>query len=462
MTGSGEQRILVCGLCPLPFENTSQNYGPGIRTWQLAKGLAGDGHAVRVIAMVIPGVYESGELVEDERVEGIPIRRLDGAAFFDPPVIDREIESWRPTALVGATIYGSLALAQSSSELPFWADQFGHTMAEAQAKAASENENWPIPRWWRMVLPVMSRADRISVVSRWQRFAAIGELGAIGRLSGETCGYEFTAVIPCGAVGEPEVGDEDASPVVRGPHVPADAFIVLWSGGYNVWSDVDTLFQGLEQAMDEETSLHFVSTGGAIEGHDDTTYARFRRLVSDSSHRSRFHLAGWVKRRLVPRYVAEADLGVLTDRPMYEGILGSKNRVVQWMAAGLPVAYNEVGDIGEYLAEGDLGLTFPVGDAPALAGRLVWAARHPEELAAMADRAAMACRRDFALAATTAELREWAAEPSHAPDFKPGVARSPFDFEEVPPPVVPPDPIRRSRGLRRRFAAAVRALLASQ
>ncbi len=453
-----KQRILVCGLCPLPFENTSQNYGPGIRTWQLASGLAADGHELRVLAMVIPGVYEESELVADETVDGIPIRRLDGAVFLDPEVIRREILGWRPTALVGATVYGSLALAQCESELPFWADQFGHVMAEAQAKAALEGENWPIPRWWRMVHPVISRADRISVVSERQRYAAIGELGAIGRLTGETCGYEFTSVIPCGLV-QDAFDVEPATPIVRGREAPEDAFIVLWSGGYNVWSDVETLFGGLEAAMSEEASLHFVSTGGAIEGHDASTYARFLELIAGSRHRARYHLAGWVKRELVPQYVAEADLGVLTDRPMYEGTLGSKNRVVQWMATGLPSAYNRVGDIGDYLAEGRLGLTFPVGDSQALAQSLLWAARNRDALADMTDRAQRACVRDFSFEATTADLREWAAAPIHAPDFRQAASRTPFDFEETPPEPAPPDPVPRRRGWRRRLRAAAAALL---
>ena len=58
---------------------------------------------------------------------------------------------------------------------------------------------------------------------------------------------------------------------MRGRLVPEDAFVVLWSGGYNVWSDIETLLQGLEKAMDEQPSIHFLSTGGAISGHDDAT-----------------------------------------------------------------------------------------------------------------------------------------------------------------------------------------------
>lgn len=457
MEARGPQRILVAGLCPLPFENTSQNYGPGIRTWQLARGVAAGGHAVRVVAMVIPGVYEAGELAADDEVDGISIRRVHGEAFMDPEVLAAEVRDFRPDALVGATIYGSLALAQCGSRLPLWGDQFGHVMAEAQAKAALEGENWPVPRWWRMVHPVMSRADRVSVVSERQRYAAIGELGAIGRLTGETCGYDFTAVIPCGLVDE-ETPTPRGEPMVRGEHLPAEAFIVLWSGGYNVWSDVDTLFDALELAMAREPSICFLSTGGGIDGHDSSTYARFVERVAASPHASRYHLAGWVKRELVASYVAEADLGVLTDRSMYEGVLGSKNRIVQWMATGLPVAYNRMGDIGDYLAATEIGLTFAAGDAAALAERLVWAARHRDALESMAQRAREACRRDFSFEATTAELRAWAAAPTHAPDFAPVALRTPFDFEEVAS-AMPPDPLRRPRGWRRRLRSGLGRLL---
>lgn len=452
------QRVLICGLCPLPFENTSQNYGPGIRTWQLVRAAASEGHAVRVLAMVIPGVYEEAELIAREEVDGIAIQRLDGEAFMDPQALRAEIDRWRPTALVGATIYGSLAIAQAEPQVPFWADQFGHVMAEAQAKAALEGENWPIPRWWRMVHPVLSRADKISAVSTPQRYATIGELGAVGRLTAETCGYDFTAVIPCGLDGVEPPTTEVSGAAIRGSTVPRDAFVVLWSGGYNVWSDIDTLFAALEEAMAQEPSIHFVSTGGAISGHDDSTYARFESLVAASHHRSRFHLAGWLKREQVPGYVAEADLGVLADRPMYEGMLGSKNRIVQWMAAGLPAAYNRVGEIGDYLASEELGLTFAVGDSTALARHLVWAARHRDEVRAMADRARAACLRDFSLEAATVEFRHWLEAPRHAPDYQRGAVRSPFDFDESPVPPLPPDPLPKASGLRRRMRALLKRL----
>ena len=137
----------------------------------------------------------------------------------------------------------------------------------------------------------------------------------------------------------------------------------------------------------------------------------------------------------------------------------STPNIVQWMADGLPAAYNRVGEIGDYLASLDLGLTFEVGDAEALAERLVWAARHPDALADMARRAREACVRDFSLSAATKELRSWAAAPRHAPDYRPGLARSPFDYEEVPVDSVPEDPLPKPKGFERRLRAGIRRLL---
>jgi hypothetical protein len=220
-------------------------------------------------------------------------------------------------------------------------------MAEAQAKASVEGRNWPVAHTWSLLAPVLQAADRISVVSERQRYATIGELGAAGRLTAETCGYEFTAVIPCALVPIDETPPRAPGPregMVRGRLVPEGAFVVLWSGGFNVWSDVLTLARGLEGAMDREPRLHFVATGGAVPGLDSSTWERFRELVLRSPHRERFHLEGWVTGDRVAGYVEEADLGVLADRMVYEGLLGSKNRVLQWMGAGLPVL-NRLGDL---------------------------------------------------------------------------------------------------------------------
>jgi len=407
-------RILICGVCPLPVENTPRNYGPGMRSWQLARGLALRGHTVKLVAMRTLGAYEDQEAPASELVDGFEVERLAESRFFDRREIEARIDAFRPEGLAGATIYGSWALSTCRTEVPLWADQFGHVMAEAQARAALDGDDSVLGYFWNMVQQVGRRADHLSTVSERQRYAAIGELGALGRLNAATCGRELVSVIPCAVVGAPKA--PAGAPALRGTRLPRDAFVVLWSGTYNVWSDVETLFAGLEAAMARDPRIHFLSTGGAIQGHDVITYPRLVELVGGSEHRERFHLDGWVPNELVASYVAEADLGVLSERPIYEGVLGSKNRIVQWLAAGLPAVCNRVGDLGDDLVEHGAGLTFRTGDPRELAGHLLWAAAHPGELRAMAERARrLACTR-FSVEETTAELAEWANAPERAPD----------------------------------------------
>jgi glycosyltransferase involved in cell wall biosynthesis len=204
---------------------------------------------------------------------------------------------------------------------------------------------------------------------------------------------------------------------------------VLWSGSYNTWSDVRTLFEGLEGAMRVNPRIHFISTGGEIPGHDEKTYRELTDRIARSALRDRFHLEGWVPAETVNSYWAESDLGVLTEQPIYEGLLGSKNRIVQWMGFGLPVAYNRMGDLGDLLETRKLGLTFRPGNSAELTERLLWAADHPAELKRMAELSKDYVARELSFEGSTQELVAWAASPRHSPDadYK-GRISSPADF----------------------------------
>lgn len=424
-------RILLCGLSPLPGENTLKSYGPGIRTWQFAWSLARAGHEVHLLAMRIPDAYgpaTPGDTQPLEERDGIVIERMSDAELLHSDRVANTLRSFAPDAVVGATLYGSYALARLKPEVPFWADQFGHVMAEAQAKAALDGANQVLAYFWGLIQPTLLWADKLSVVSERQRYAAIGELGAVGRLTFETCGYDFTSVIPCALIPpEPPVAMPDIG--LRDRKVPADAFLVLWSGSYNTWSDVRTLFEGLEGAMRTNPRIHFVSTGGEIPGHDEKTYRELTDRVARSALRDRFHLEGWVPAERVNAYWTESDLGVLTEQPIYEGLLGSKNRIVQWMGFGLPVAYNRMGDLGDLLETDRLGLTFGPGNSAELTERLLWAADHPGELKEMAARSKEYVVRELSFEGSTKELVAWAASPNQAPDagYKGRIA-SPADF----------------------------------
>ena len=99
-------RILICGVAPLPFENTRKNYGPGIRTWQFARSLAEEGHDVRLLAVTLEDAYAAPP-VEIETVDRVRIERLAPGLFVNHERIRSQIAEFAPHCVIGATIYGS-------------------------------------------------------------------------------------------------------------------------------------------------------------------------------------------------------------------------------------------------------------------------------------------------------------------------------------------------------------------
>jgi hypothetical protein len=102
------------------------------------------------------------------------------------------------------------------------------------------------------------------------------------------------------------------------------------------------------------------------------------------------------------------------------------------MNAGLAVAYNRWGDVGDLVATSGMGLSFEVGDSEGLSSRIVWAAEHPLELAEIVRRAREEVAARFTFEATARPLVEWIAKPRPAPDREwRGRIRSPDDFAEA-------------------------------
>ncbi len=405
----GGRRVLVLGWAPLPFENARMNYAPGARAWQLARPLAAAGHAVCLGLARIPGAYDGdppavAELCRD----GILIYLLGRDLFSSGDALDRLVASFAPDVVVGATAVPSRRAAEVAGERPLWVDFFGDPMAEAQAKAAVHPDGDHLTAYWRLTADLLERGDAFSAVSERQRLALIGQLGLAGRLNRATCGHQLVHTVPLCAGAADRVSD-----AVPPEELDDGDFVVLWSGGYNTWCDVETLFRALERAMEQNGAIRFVSTGGGIEGQDVTTYGRFRELVAGSRFGDRFHLKGRLPERRAAGYLARADLGVVTEKPIAERLLGGSARLLGWMSAGLPFVCARLSEVSVEAEGSGLGTTYPPGDAEALAERILAAAgrgRRPRR------RPGAELLDGLTAEATTRPLVAWVAEGGRAPD----------------------------------------------
>lgn len=300
------------------------------------------------------------------------------------------------------------------NSVPFWADLFGHVMAEAQARAYIDGNDECLFHYWNSEYNIVSTADVFSCVSSRQKYALIGELGATGRLNKYTSGYDFTNIIPCGL---PLEEYSHTKKVFRGrDRIKNDDFVVLWTGGYNTWADVDTLFKGMILAMEKNSKIKFVSTGGEIPEQDMKTYPRFLSMINSSPYKDRFVMKGWVAGGDVPNYYLEADVGINIDKDIYEVRLGSKNRILDWFRAGLCVLSSNVCELTDIIEKEKIGYTFKPCDSKDLSAKLIYLANHPHEVKKTAIAGKKYGLLNFNFSKTTEELQKWAASPAFSPD----------------------------------------------
>lgn len=303
---------------------------------------------------------------------------------------------------------------QNINVVPFWADLFGHVMAEAQARAYIDDDDECLFHYWNSEYNIISNADVFSCVSSRQQYALIGELGATGRLNKYTSGYDFTNIIPCGL---PLAEYKHTKNVFRGGDIINKGdFVVLWTGGYNTWTDVDTLFKGMILAMEKNSKIKFVSTGGEIPEQDMKTYPRFLSMINSSPYKDRFVMEGWVAGEDVPNYYLEADVGINIDKDIYEVRLGSKNRILDWFRAGLCVLSSNVCELTDIIEKEKIGYTFKPYDSNDLSAKLIYLANHPDEVKKTAIAGKKYGLLNFNFNKTTEKLQKWVESPAFSPD----------------------------------------------
>ncbi len=430
-------RVLLVSMGVPAYVASHRHGGPGLRAAHFAHALSRAG--VRVLAVCVctaadevrlgPAPAGAPDGVEtlfvDERAMAAIAAKTSPQHRSDNPLL-RRIEAFAPDAVVGVTVYAAALALRLGLDVPLWADVFGDLLCEAQAKAANNDSDWSLVHFWTLLRPVLEGADRFSAVSVAQSHALIGQLGIAGRLSAGTAGEELVAVVPCAAEAVTD-GPSRAEARLR-LGLPDEAFVLLWSGGFNTWCDVDTAAVGIGAALQDDPDLHLLISGGSIPGHDEESFGRFMRglQAADSNSRSvsvraRVHLLGWVASRELPFLYAASDLGLNIEKPLYERRLGAENRVAEWQANGVACVTTALSEAGAELVRRGLAWQVPIADAAALAGRIRELAAEPTLVRACGRRAREAASSELGFDVTARALCWWCQAPARAGDH--GVER---------------------------------------
>ncbi len=417
-------KVLLIGYNPPQIVPNVKIEAAHYRTWQFLEPLLDDGNTVCLCA----GTHN--EAASAEAVPG----RWQGQLRYHPITfgagdwikqLQAAHDEFAPDCIVAVNFSHCLYATRLRTDAPVWMEIYGDMLTIMQAYYHRSQSDRGLDTQIAFMAEVLRRGDVFSGCGQAQCQMLVGELAMAGRLNRRTFGYEFTRVI---LPGSPPL----AAPVPTGAKRPKpprqllaqqgigdDDFVVLWCGGYNTWTDVDTLFGGMEAAMQAEPNLHYVSVGANTYSASDNVYERLTRLVAASPRAARYHLLGWRPWSEMATFYQESDVGINIDALHYETIFGTRTRLVEMIAAGLPVVTSLGAELSYLLRDAGAAVTFTVGDSQALGTALARMAVDAELTACMAQRALRYAQRELSFAATTAPLRAWVAAPVPAPDRVP-------------------------------------------
>ena len=415
MSTSSKKRskVLIVGAYPLPECSKNRLTAPSTRTSQITNTLLSEGHEICLVCVNLdPSLGENGKY-KIKHHKSLSMHVYEEARFSNR-VLAKHEKDFAPDCIISISCYLPIyCTGMLKTSKPILFDTCGDIMSEAQLRASIENTDRPVEEFWKMLEPALLRGDAFSVISERTRFALIGALGAVGRLNKMTAGFEFIHVMPPSICKTPK---ESGKNVMRGEFVDNDDIVVLFSGSFNAWLDPETLYEGLELAMTKNPKIKFVVTAGGVKGQCTETFKRFRQMISKSRNKKRYIFRNWVPSEELCAYYSESNMGINIDFESYEALLGSRNRVLDWLAAKLPVISTATCELTEELANLGYIKSFSCGNSEEMAEAILEIGENEEKYKITSKEAAEYVNNKYSDSATTELLRKWVSDPHRAPD----------------------------------------------
>lgn len=409
-------KILLIGYNPPQLEKNSKVEAAHYRTWQFLEPLLADGHKICLCANDFSG--NDVEPIPTEWAKQLtyhllPLRRKFGWAKQLQKIHDQ----FDPDCIVAVNFDCALSTTKLKTNKPIWMDIYGDYLTIIQVARYRGGSDRGISTSIEFVRRTLNKGDAFSVCGTPQQHALVGELAMAGRLNSRSFGYEFAHVILPGSapVVIPTKTNPDR-PLLTSKGVPQDSFTVLWCGGYNTWTDVDTLFKALERAMSQNPKINYVSVGANTYEAPDNVYTHLQSMIEKSLYRDRFHLLGWRPWTEIKDYYQESDVGLNIDALHYETIYGTRTRLVEMLAMGLPVVTSLGCELSDLIAKQGAGLTFESGDWKTMGQRIVQLASNEKLHQEMSAKALSYAQNELSFASTTQPVRNWVKSPRRAPD----------------------------------------------
>jgi len=414
----------VLGAGPLPKSGKIANAG-GLRTAQFLDEILANKSPKKIEMWTIENLEnrskktknQIGELRQNRGESGevrhFSIDKNDEKLFSK---IAAAMKRFSPEIVFGINSFPAFVAAKTvDQKTPFWADLNGWQMAELHIQAVASGKNNFLAAGFSREKEILKRADFLSVVSKSQKMATLGEMAAIGLLTAKNPNPEIeiikNACRPLNSREKEIFFQKEKNHFFRGKTFPKNAFALLWIGGMNAWADEKTLFDALEMAFSKNKNLHFLMTGGILPGIDDAQFFHFQKKAKKSAFRNHFHFLGWIAAEKMPFLLAECDAGVNVDRKCPETETGARNRINEFLRFGIPIISTAGAEIVDEIAEKNAGIKTKSGDAKSLAAAFLQIADDKKCFEKMSEKARKMAENHFSIEKTTAPIKNFLQNP---------------------------------------------------
>ncbi|MCB0080674.1 MAG: hypothetical protein KDE47_07080, partial [Caldilineaceae bacterium] len=304
-------KVLLIGYTPPQLVRNTKIEAAHYRTWQFLEPLLADNHAVCLCAGVRGEIESATEIPPSwqPNLQYHPIRFGEQGWVQQ---LQQLHDQFDPDCVVAVNFSHCLYATKLQTTRPIWMDIYGDMLTIMQAAAYRARSDRGLTTSMAFMRLVLQKGDVFSGCGLPQQHMMVGELAMAGRLNHRTFAYPFVRTVPPGSPPGNMVAIPRQTPrqILAEHGIHEDNFVVLWCGGYNTWTDVDTLFKALTWAMAENGSLHYVSVGANTYQAPDNVYDRLLALIDKSPFRHRFHMLGWRPWSEVPHFYRESDVGI--------------------------------------------------------------------------------------------------------------------------------------------------------
>lgn len=349
-------RVLYAGMRIALYNLTTTTKFGGVESfvWDLARELAGRGHAVTVIG----GVGDRREAAPGVRVLTFPF--VPRAFFQSVPPLRRAYAEAKllerltmAVPALPALVSGRYDVIHLQKPYDMGPALLARRLSGARVLLGCHGEDF-------------YRGDRLLA-------RRVDGAVSCSRFNAETIArrYGFTPRVIFNGVDIGLFRPVPPDPGLRGRlGIPAGAPLLLFVGRLQPWKGVETALRALPLLP----GAHLLVAG---DGEDR---ARLGALARELGVAARAHFLGAVERAELPRLYSSADLLVATSHASETFGIG----LVEAQACGLPVVASRFGGFPEVVDEGRTGLLYPPRDHAALAEAARSLLEDPDRRAAMA------------------------------------------------------------------------------